>query len=86
MDGHFQGRIIFLLGRFVFVVMLRAFLFIFTPQAQKVGTIDLKRSLCTRTGTSCEQNKHAGTKLKSTDWSTRLDFKESRLQERLCRS
>ena len=46
MDGHFQGRIIFLLGRFVFVVMLRAFLFIFTPQAQKVRGFDLKRSQC----------------------------------------
>ena len=45
MDGHFQGPKIFLLGRFVFVVILRAFLFIFTPQAQKVGGFDLKRSL-----------------------------------------
>ena len=36
MDGHFQGPKICFLGRFVFVVMLRAFLFIFTPQAQKV--------------------------------------------------
>ena len=44
MDGHYEGRIIFLLGRFVFVVVVGAFLSICTPQAQKVGTIDLKRS------------------------------------------
>ena len=43
MDGHFQGPKIFVFERFVFVVILRAFLFIFTPQAQKVGTIDLKK-------------------------------------------
>ena len=44
MDGHYEGPIIFLLGRFVFVVVVGAFLSICTPQAQKVGTIDLKRS------------------------------------------
>ena len=44
MDGHYEGPIIFLLGRFVFVVVVGAFLSICTPQAQKVGLIDLKRS------------------------------------------
>ena len=44
MDGHYGEGIIFLLGRFVFVVMVGAFLYFCTPQAQKVGYIDLKRS------------------------------------------
>ena len=44
MDGHFQGPKIFVFERFAFVVMLRAFLYIFTPQAQKVRGFDLKRS------------------------------------------
>ena len=44
MDGHYEGRIIFLLGRFVFVVVVGAFLSICTPQAQKVGGFGLKRS------------------------------------------
>ena len=35
MDGHYEGPIIFLLGRFVFVVMVGAFLSICTPHAQK---------------------------------------------------
>ena len=53
MDGHYEGRIIFLLGRFVFVVVVGAFLSICTPQAQKVGLVDLKRSqYCSCTDTS----------------------------------
>ena len=44
MDGHYEGRIIFLLGRFVFVVVVGAFLSICTPQAQKVGGFVLKTS------------------------------------------
>ena len=31
MDGHYEGPIIFLLGRFVFVVVVGAFLSICTP-------------------------------------------------------
>ena len=44
MDGHYEGPIIFLLGRFVFVVVVGAFLSICTPQAQKVRGFGLKRS------------------------------------------